>query len=155
MADSAYYHLERMLPELDDLKERGLFSVSEIREIARQRREFEFRLERRSKVKDDYLKYIDYELKLEKLRRIRKKAIIRQLEASASLGSEKNTVMVGMKKKRWQPSLCDRTSAMRIMLIYERAVTRFKGDLGLWLQFIQYCRSQGTRRMQKVRDFVL
>ena len=53
MADSAYYHLERMLPELDDLKERGLFSVAEIREIARQRREFEFRLDRRLKVKED------------------------------------------------------------------------------------------------------
>ena len=148
MADSAYYHLERMLPELDDLKERGLFSVSEIREIARQRREFEFRLERRSKVKEDYLKYIDYESKLEKLRRIRKKALIRQLKASyssSSFHSEKPK-----KQQKWQPSLCDRASAMRIMLIYERAVTRFKGDLGLWLQFIQYCRSQGTRRMQKV-----
>ena len=139
MADSAYYHLERMLPELDDLKERGLFSVAEIREIARQRREFEFRLERRSKVKEDYLRYIDYEKKLEKLRRIRKKAIVRELQDASS-----------EKKKGWQPSLCDRASAMRIMLIYERAVTRFKRDRGLWFQFIQYCLVRKYQWMQKV-----
>lgn len=39
---------------------------------------------------------------------------------------------------------------MRIMLIYERAVTRFKGDLELWLRYAEYCRSQGSRRVQKV-----
>lgn len=140
MADSVYYHLERMLPELDDLKERGLFSAAELKEIARRRREFEFRLERRSKVKDDYLNYVQYELQVEKLRSLRKKALVRELHAS---------------KRRWQPSLCDRASAMRVMLIYERATTRFKGDLNLWMQYLQYCRSQGTRRMQKVLTKVL
>ncbi|KAH7284872.1 hypothetical protein KP509_34G074700 [Ceratopteris richardii] len=140
MADSVYYHLERMLPELDDLKERGLFSEAEIKEIVRRRREFEFRLERRSKVKEDYLKYIQYEMQLEKLRLLRKKAIVRELQLS---------------KRRWQPSLCDRGSAMRIMLIYERATTRFKGDLDLWMQYIEYCKSQGIRRMQKVLTKVL
>lgn len=135
-----YYHLERMLPELDDLKERGLFSEIEIKEIARRRREFEFRLERRSKVKEDYLNYIEYELQLEKLRLLRKKALVRELQSS---------------RRRWQPSLCDRASAMRVMLIYERATTRFKGDLDLWMQYLEYCKSQGTRRMQKVLTKVL
>eukprot|EP00250_Pteridium_aquilinum_P015246 c22471_g1_i2 orf=145-2082(+) len=140
MADSVFYHLERMLPELDDLKERGLFSAAEVKEIARRRREFEFRLERRSKLKEDYLNYIQYELQLEKLRLLRKKALVRELHTS---------------NRRWQPSLCDRASAMRVMLIYERATTRFKGDLNLWMQYLRYCRSQGTRRMQKVLTKVL
>ena len=39
---------------------------------------------------------------------------------------------------------------MRITLIYERAVTKFKGDLELWLRYAEYCRSQGSRRVQKV-----
>lgn len=39
---------------------------------------------------------------------------------------------------------------MRIMLIYERAVTKFKGDLELWLRYAEFCRSQGSRRVQKV-----
>ncbi|KAI5072003.1 hypothetical protein GOP47_0012109 [Adiantum capillus-veneris] len=140
MADSVYYHLERMLPELDDLKERGLFSDAEVKEIAKRRREFEFRLERRSKMKEDYLNYIKYELQLEKLRLLRKKSLVREMQSS---------------KQRWQPSLCDRASAMRIMLIYQRAVTRFKGDLDLWVQYLEYCKSQGTRRMQKVLTKVL
>jgi U3 small nucleolar RNA-associated protein 6 len=44
---------------------------------------------------------------------------------------------------------------MRIMLIYERAVTRFKGDLELWLRYAEYCRSQGSRRVQKVISALL
>ena len=45
---------------------------------------------------------------------------------------------------------------MRIMLIYERAVTLFKGDLGLWLQFIQYCRSRSTSECKRygIRRFL-
>lgn len=39
---------------------------------------------------------------------------------------------------------------MRIMMIYERAVTKFKGDLDLWLRYAEYCRNQGSRRIQKV-----
>ncbi|MCO5605738.1 hypothetical protein L7F22_059922 [Adiantum nelumboides] len=135
MADSVYYHLERMLPELDDLKERRLFSDAEVKEIARRRREFEFRLERRSKMKEDYLSYIEYELQVEKLRLLRKKSLVRELHSF---------------RRRWQPSLCDRASAMRIMLIYQLAVTRFKGDLDLWMQYLEYCKCRGTRRKQKV-----
>ncbi|MCO5593979.1 hypothetical protein L7F22_047998 [Adiantum nelumboides] len=129
-----------MLPELDDLKERRLFSDAEVKEIARRRREFEFRLERRSKMKEDYLSYIEYELQVEKLRLLRKKSLVRELHSF---------------RRRWQPSLCDRASAMRIMLIYQRAVTRFKGDLDLWMQYLEYCKCRGTRRMQKVLTKVL
>lgn len=31
------------------------------------------------------------------------------------------------KGEGWKSSICDRSSAMRIMLIYERTVTKFKG----------------------------
>ena len=41
------------------------------------------------------------------------------------------------------------------MMIYERAVTKFKGDLDLWLRYAEYCRSQGNRRIKKVACFEL
>ncbi len=129
------YQLERMLPELEDLESRKLFSRSEIKEIVRKRRDFEYMLKRPSTLKRDYLRYVQYETELEDVRRARKKVI------SHSLLS---------KGEKWRGSLCDRASAMRIMFIYERAVTRFKGDLDLWFRFLEYCRAQGSRRFQKV-----
>lgn len=42
------YHMERMLPELDDLEKRELFTRNEIKEIVRHRRDFEYLLKRHS-----------------------------------------------------------------------------------------------------------
>lgn len=44
---------------------------------------------------------------------------------------------------------------MHIMLIYERAVTKFKGDLDLWLRYAEYCRNLGSRRIQKVAFYFI
>ncbi|KAH9533312.1 hypothetical protein CY35_18G045200 [Sphagnum magellanicum] len=134
MADTVQYQLERMLPELEDLESRKLFSRSEIKEIVRKRRDFEYMLKRPSTLKRDYLRYVQYETELENVRRARKKVISHNLLS---------------KGEKWRGSLCDRASAMRIMFIYERAVTRFKGDLDLWFRFLEYCRAQGSRRFQK------
>ncbi|KAG0595028.1 hypothetical protein M758_UG132500 [Ceratodon purpureus] len=135
MADTVAYHMERMLPELEDLEKRGLFSKQELKEIVRQRRDFEYLLKRHSALKQDFLRYVDYETQLESARKERKEVICRDLRT---------------KGEGWKSSICDRSSAMRIMLIYERAVTKFKGDLELWLRYAEYCRSQGSRRVQKV-----
>lgn len=80
MADVVQYRLEKMIPELDDLEKRGLFSKSEIREIVKKRRDFEYRLKRPSTIKEDYLRYIEYEKQLEALRKLRKKEIVRRLK---------------------------------------------------------------------------
>lgn len=135
MADTVAYHMERMLPELEDLEQRGLFSRDEIKEIARQRRDFEYLLKRHSALKQDFLRYVDYETQLETIRRARKKVLCESLKA---------------KGESWRNSICDRSNAMRIMMIYERAVTKFKGDLELWLRYAEFCRARGTRRVQKV-----
>ncbi|KAJ7294500.1 hypothetical protein O6H91_08G107700 [Diphasiastrum complanatum] len=135
MGDTVQYHLERMVPELEDLEKRGLFSRSEIKEIVRRRRDFEYLLKRPSPLKQDFLRYIEYEKQLEALRKLKKKALIKNMSQSG---------------EQWRNSLCDRSCAMRIMLIYERAVTRFKGDLNLWLQYIEFCKSHGSKRMQRV-----
>lgn len=135
MADTVHYHLERMLPELDDLEKRGLFTRSEIKEIVRKRRDFEYLLKRHSTLKQDYVRYIEYEKKLEALRILRKKGLVRDLKGTG---------------EKWKHSLCDKASSMRIMLIYERALTRYKGDLNLWLQYLEYCRSKAPKKMQRV-----
>lgn len=64
--------MERMLPELEDLEKRGLFSKQELKEIVRQRRDFEYLLKRHSALKQDFLRYVDYETQLESARKERK-----------------------------------------------------------------------------------
>ena len=68
MADNVQKILERSIPELEDLQERGLFNEHEIRSITNKRRDYEYRLQRRGKTLEDFLRYIEYEKSIDKLR---------------------------------------------------------------------------------------
>ncbi|CAN4127605.1 unnamed protein product [Withania somnifera] len=132
MADVVQYKLERMLPELDDLERRGLFSRQEIAEIVKQRRKFEYRLKRPSPLKQDFLAYIDYEKSLDSLRLLRKKSQIKKT------GDRK------LKK-----SVSDYAGVSRIVEIYRLATSRFKGDIELWFQYLEFCKERRNGRMKK------
>lgn len=56
MADTVRYLLEEMIPELEDLEERGYFTRAEIKQIVKRRTDFEYLLKRRAALKADYLK---------------------------------------------------------------------------------------------------
>ncbi|KAG8385756.1 hypothetical protein BUALT_Bualt03G0078400 [Buddleja alternifolia] len=132
MADVVQFKLERMLDELDDLERRGLFSRREIAEIVKQRRKFEYRLKRPSPLKPDFLAYIDYEKQLDELRLLRKKSSQRKSG--------------GKKSKK---SVSDYAGVARILEIYRLATNRFKGDIELWFQYLEFCRARGHGRMKK------
>ncbi|KAH6777263.1 U3 small nucleolar RNA-associated-like protein [Perilla frutescens var. frutescens] len=132
MADVVQFKLERMLDELDDLERRGLFSRREIAEIVKKRRKFEYRLKRPSPLKEDFFVYIDYEKQLDALRSLRKKAFERKS------GGEKS-----------KKSVSDHSCVTRILHIYQLATNRFKGDIELWFQYLEFCRARGHGRMKK------
>ena len=88
MADTVHYHLERMLPELEDLENRELFTREEIKEIVRKRRDFEYLLKRHSTLKVDYLRYVEYETQLEEFRRSRKEVSTPPLNSHRALMSK-------------------------------------------------------------------
>ncbi|KAL3519447.1 hypothetical protein ACH5RR_017596 [Cinchona calisaya] len=134
MADVVQYKLERMLNELEDLERRGLFSRREIAEIVKQRRKFEYRLKRPSPLKEDFLGYVEYEKKLDELRMLRKKALLKQQTG---------------KDKKWKKSVSDYTGVSRIVEIYRLATNRFKGDIQLWFQYLEFCRQRRNGRMKK------
>ena len=50
------FFMEEMVPELEDLQEKGYFSKPEIREIVRRRENFEYALKRRTALKADFLR---------------------------------------------------------------------------------------------------
>nr|GMD85995.1 U3 small nucleolar RNA-associated protein 6 homolog [Ipomoea batatas] len=132
MADVVQYKLERMLPELDDLERRGLFSKFEIGEIVKQRRRFEYRLKRHSPLKSDFIAYIDYEKQLDALRLLRKKALMKEDGYAKS-----------------KKSVSDFSGVARIVEIYRLATNRFKGDIELWFQYLEFCRERRNGRMKK------
>ncbi|OMO64822.1 RNA-processing protein, HAT helix [Corchorus olitorius] len=138
MADVVQYRLERMPDEFEDLERRGLFTRQEIAQIAKQRRKFEYRLKRPSPLKHDFIAYIDYELHLDSLRQLRKKAASREL------------VRQGKKKTKSRKSVSDFAPVARIMEIYRLAVMRFKGDIELWFRYLEFCRQRKNGRMKKV-----
>ena len=48
--------MEDMIPELEDLEERGYFDQSEIKQIIKKRTQFEYLLKRPAPVKADFLR---------------------------------------------------------------------------------------------------
>ncbi|XP_037470237.1 U3 small nucleolar RNA-associated protein 6 homolog [Triticum dicoccoides] len=154
MADTVQYRLERMSDELDDLERRGLFTRAELAEVVRRRRDFEFRLRRHSPRKADFLDYIAYLLRVDALRDLRKRAIIRATPNPTHSDEDNDTNEDGKKrkkrKKKWAKSISDFAGVLSVLDVYRMATVRFKGDLDLWFRYLEFCRQKGHGRMKQV-----
>lgn len=117
--------LEKMVPELHDYKVRGLFSPSEIRSIVKKRTHFEYALIRRVPILDDFLRYIQYEMNLDTLRRARKTRLNLSLARA---------------------SVSDFAIVRHIHFLFTRATRKFTNDLSLWLQYIDWAAAQGAAK---------
>ena len=121
--------IERTVPELEDLKIRGLFNGDEIRSIVKTRTDFEYRINARAPDKMDYLRYIKYEHTLDSLRKKRKQRI-------APDGAK---------------SISDFAGEKRIHFIFSRALKKFQGDLTLWDDYIDFAmRGTASSRLSKI-----
>lgn len=126
MAEKVRYYLEQSVPELEDLKAKGLFDKNEITMIMRRRTDFEHRIQGRGSKPRDFLKYADFEGNLEKLRK-------KRYTRFASVG------MMDAK-----PSLSDWAGSRRILFIFDRATKRYPGELELWSQYLKFAKSEGA-----------
>lgn len=115
-----------MLAELKDLVQKSLFNQSEVKQIVKKRTQFETALVRRIPKKSDFLRYAAYEMNLEQLRRKRVERL--KLEKTA-------------------PSISDYALVRRQFQIFERALKKFKSDVGLWIQYIQVAKREGARSL--------
>uniref|UniRef100_H2Y152 U3 small nucleolar RNA-associated protein 6 homolog n=1 Tax=Ciona intestinalis TaxID=7719 RepID=H2Y152_CIOIN len=64
MAELVHQNEEEMLQELEQMQNVGLFTSAEIKAIIRKRNAHEYKLVRKTKVKKDFLDYIQYEINL-------------------------------------------------------------------------------------------
>ncbi|KAG2074531.1 hypothetical protein BDR04DRAFT_1070879 [Suillus decipiens] len=120
------FQQEQMLAELKDLVQKSLFNQSEVKQIVKKRTQFETALVRRIPKKSDFLRYAAYEMNLEQLRRKR---------------------VERLKLEKTVPSISDYALVRRQFQIFERALKKFKSDVGLWIQYIQVAKREGARSL--------
>ncbi|KAI0073382.1 hypothetical protein K474DRAFT_1721714 [Panus rudis PR-1116 ss-1] len=120
------FQQEQMLAELKDLVQKGLFTEKETKQIMKKRTAFETALVRRAPKKNDFLRYAAYEMGLEALRRKRAERI---------------------KLQKGPPTVSDYALVRRQFHIFERALKKFKADIGLWIQYIQVAKKEGARSL--------
>ncbi len=114
-------YLERSVHEVKALVETGLFSADEVRALVTQRRNFEYGVKSHGATKATWLRYIEYELSVDKLRRMR----AQRLRVKRQDSQEAN-------------------SLRRIHGLFMRMTRRFRGELDLWLQWVQFAKECGS-----------
>ncbi|KAF8971048.1 U3 small nucleolar RNA-associated protein 6-domain-containing protein [Flammula alnicola] len=124
--ERVHFQQEQMLDELKDLVEKNLFTEKETKQIMKKRTAFETALVRRVAKKADYLRYAAYEMGLEQLRRKR---------------------VERMKLPPAPATISSYALVRRQFHIFERAVRKFKADVGLWVQYIQVAKREGARAL--------
>ena len=119
-SDKARFYLEQSVPELQELAAKKIFTTQEISSIAKKRSDFEHKLNARGSQPSDYVRYAEYEMNLESLRKKRAK----RLGAKSS----------------------NHTGQRRIFFVLDRATRKFQGDVGLWMQYITFARKQKSNK---------
>ncbi|KAF8170239.1 U3 small nucleolar RNA-associated protein 6-domain-containing protein [Mycena galopus ATCC 62051] len=117
------FQQEQMLSELKDLVDKNIFTKQESKQIMKKRTQFETALVRRVAKKADFLRYAAYEMGLEQLRRKR----VERLKIVST-----------------QASISDYALVRRQFHIFERALNKFKADVGLWVQYIELAKKEGA-----------
>ncbi|KAK8156509.1 U3 snoRNP protein [Phyllosticta citrichinensis] len=127
--DKARFYLEQSVPELHELERKGLFSKEEITAIAKKRSEFEHIINARGPKPSDFARYVEYEMNLEALRKKRAKRL---------------GVKAGHQGQR------------RIFFIFDRAVRKHHGDLGLWMEYLNFARKEkANKKLKEILTSVL
>jgi U3 small nucleolar RNA-associated protein 6 len=157
-----------MLSELKDLIDRGLFSrvcgfsktfffflldvrgQTEAKAILKKRREFEMALVRRVARKSDFLRYAAYEMDLERLRRKRVEKISERGPLALGQSWEWTTDTVRFlwfTEQKSPQSVSDYAIVKRVFQIFERAIRKFKGDVGIWMEYIKVAENAGAKAL--------
>ena len=76
MVEYVEQRMEEMINEVEQIERVNLLLTGdEVKELLRKRKQFEYKLQKRSKSKDDFLEYIQYESNLLRLITMRRESI--------------------------------------------------------------------------------
>ena len=139
MAEQVQAVLDSMVAPLRDYQERGIFSEEEIKAIVARRRESEYLVRRRAVRKADFLRYLEAELNLEKLRALRTKRVQQH--------EKHHELELKAKKKR---DMHDAHVAQHVHFIFVRALRKFRSDVSLHLEHIAFCKSYMKAKLPRL-----
>lgn len=137
MAEQVQAALDNMVAPLADLMDRSVFSQTEIHAIVARRRVSEYLLKRATPRKADFLKYIQDELQLEKLRQLRtKKQQAVERERLIKLGRLEDSGNMTN-----QDHIGDFHIIQNIHLLFRRTLRKYdKEDVSVYLQYSDVCK---------------
>ncbi|KOC63457.1 U3 small nucleolar RNA-associated protein 6 like protein [Habropoda laboriosa] len=118
MAEFVEKRIEDMIPELEQMERIKLFDKNEIRGIAKKLKEYEYKIQRHTKTKEDYLRYIQYEMDLLKL--------IKQRRDKFGIAQKKSDI--------------DHTITNKMNHLYRDAIFKFQDDIRFWIAYIKFCK---------------
>lgn len=98
-------------------------------------------LVRRVAKKGDFIRYAVYEMGLEELRRKRKLRMSTFCMCVNTVADERIELPKG------PTTVSDYGLVKRQFDIFERAVKKFKSDVGLWIQYIELAKKEGARAL--------
>jgi U3 small nucleolar RNA-associated protein 6 len=115
-SDKARFYLEQTVPELKEYERKKIFTTDEITAIAKKRSDFEHKINARGSAPTDYVRYAEFEINVDALRRKRVKRLNIKLPAH--------------------------NAQRRIFFVFDRGTRKFPGDVGLWMQSIDFAKRQ-------------
>ncbi|KAK9475431.1 U3 small nucleolar RNA-associated protein 6-domain-containing protein [Dipodascopsis tothii] len=118
MAEKVRYYLEQTVPELQDLQKKGIFNKQEIAAIMKRRTDFEHRIGSRGVKPADFLRYVEYEMNLDSLRRKR----------------------IQRMNLKGRSSVSDWAGKRRILFVFDRGTKRFPSEISLWTEYVEYAK---------------
>lgn len=128
MSSRTRYYLEQCIPEINDLVDKELFTKNEVSKIMKKRTDFEHRLNSRGSSIRDYMRYIQYETQVQKLRQKRCQRILQSKRTN---------------------SISDKSIDQRISFIYQRGTQKFPQDLKFWAMYLNFLKKMGTEASYK------
>lgn len=118
MAEFVEKRCEDMIPELEQMERIKLFDKNEIRGIAKKLKENEYKIQRHTKTKEDYLRYIQYLMDLLKL--------IKQRRDKFGIALKKSDI--------------DHIITNKMNHLYKDAIFKFQDDIRFWIAYMKFCK---------------
>ncbi|XP_063228189.1 U3 small nucleolar RNA-associated protein 6 homolog [Bacillus rossius redtenbacheri] len=121
MAEFIEYRMEEMIQELEQMERTNMFDKQEVRTIGKMRKEFEAKIQRQVKSEEDFLRYIQYEIDVLNLVKVRRQKM--------GLSGSKADIEYSI--------------ANRLNRLFRIAVTVFKDDIRIWAWYLSFCKRVG------------
>uniref|UniRef100_A0A8C9GC68 UTP6 small subunit processome component n=1 Tax=Piliocolobus tephrosceles TaxID=591936 RepID=A0A8C9GC68_9PRIM len=134
MAEIIQERIEDRLAELEQLERIGLFSHAEIKAIIKKASDLEYKIQRRTLFKEDFINYVQYEINLLEL-----------------IQRRRTRIGYSFKKDEIENSIVHRVQG-----VFQRASAKWKDDVQLWLSYVVFCKKWATKtQLSKVFSAML